>query len=63
MLAFLFIMGALKPGMTVLIKVGADKGKEAVIKEIIDDNYVKIKLIKGKNEVERRINVRHIKIK
>jgi|FaiFalDrversion3_1042247.scaffolds.fasta_scaffold62887_1 ribosomal protein L14E/L6E/L27E len=55
-------MGAIKPGLKVQIIKGADKGKEAIITEMIDKRFVKIKLMTKKGEKERRINVKHIKV-
>ena len=55
-------MGAIKEGLHVIITKGSDKGKEAIITEVIDRRLVKIKII-GKKEKERKINVKHIKVK
>ena len=52
-------MTLIEKGRVVIITKGADTGKEAVIKEPIDDNFVKIV---GEKVKERRINIKHFEI-
>ncbi len=52
-------MTLIEKGRVVIITRGSDAGKEAVIKEVIDDNFVKIV---GEKVKERRINVKHFEI-
>jgi ribosomal protein L14E/L6E/L27E len=53
-------MAAIKPGLKVVITKGSDKGREAIVQEIIDKNFVKIKININGHEKERKINVKHI---
>lgn len=50
-------MTTMETGRVCIVTTGADKGKEVVVKEAIDANFVKIV---GRNVKERRINVLHL---
>lgn len=50
-------MTVMETGRVCVITAGADKGKEAVIKEVIDANFVRIA---GQKVKERRANVMHL---
>lgn len=50
-------MAVLEMGRVCIISCGADKGKEVVIKETVDQNFMKVV---GKTVKERRINAKHL---
>lgn len=50
-------MAIIEKGRICIITKGADTGKEAVIKEIIDKNFV---TIIGEKVKERRLNIKHL---
>ena len=52
-------MTLIEPGRICVITKGRDAGKEVVIKEIIDKNFVKIA---GETVKERRSNIKHLEI-
>ena len=52
-------MSLVEPGRICIITKGRDAGKEVVIKEVIDKNFVKIA---GENVKERRSNIKHLEI-
>jgi ribosomal protein L14E/L6E/L27E len=49
--------GIFEPGRVCIVTKGADAGKEVVVKEVIDANFVKIA---GEQVKERRANVAHL---
>lgn len=52
-------MSLIEPGRVCLITKGTDAGKRAVIKEVVDKNFV---VIVGENVKERRSNIKHLDI-
>ncbi len=50
-------MAIIEKGRICIITKGADTGKEAVIKEVIDKNFV---IIIGEKVKERRSNIKHL---
>lgn len=52
-------MGIIKPGRVCIVIKGADAGKEVVIKEVIDKNFV---IIAGEKVKERRANIYHLEL-
>ena len=50
-------MAIIEKGRICIITKGADAGKEAVIKEVIDKNFV---IIVGEKVKERRSNIKHL---
>jgi ribosomal protein L14E/L6E/L27E len=47
----------IEPGRICIVKVGSDAGKEVVVNEIIDKNFV---MIAGERVKQRRINLKHL---
>ncbi|MFH0986517.1 MAG: KOW motif-containing protein [Candidatus Micrarchaeota archaeon] len=52
-------MALIEPGRVCVIIKGADAGKEAVIKDVIDKNFV---TIAGAGVKERRSNIKHLEM-
>lgn len=50
-------MSALEPGRVCVLTRGADAGKEVVVKQVVDENYV---IIVGARVKERRANITHL---
>jgi len=47
----------MEPGRICIVSRGSDAGREVVVNEIIDKNFV---LVSGESVKQRKINVRHL---